>query len=63
VTYQIDIFGNAHPVPVRVGRPTWQPKLFGEEHERRADADDIRAALERFRALGNRGDDEPPEAD
>jgi hypothetical protein len=63
MTYQLDVFGNAHPIKTRVVRPTWQPKLFGREHEAEAEAEAIREALERFRAAGNRGDDEPPECE
>lgn len=62
MTFQLDIFGNrVHEVRRCVSRPTWQPSLVPVEAERAADVDEVQTILERFRAAGNRGDDEPPE--
>ena len=64
MTYQLDIFGNrVHEVRRVVRRPSWQPSLIPTEVERAADVDEVQSILERFRAAGNRGDDEPPEGD
>lgn len=59
--FQLDIFGQAHPIRERVRPPGWQPSLFTREQEREAERDDLRDILESFRAAGNRGEDELPE--